>query len=44
MIWNKQMIAILDRLAKDYQKMPEGDEKKLMYAEMVRIINRIYGS
>ena len=34
---------IFDQWAKDYQKMPEGEEKIKMKAEIDRAINMFYG-
>ncbi len=43
MNYYKQVSDLFDKWAKDYQKMPEGEDKKLMKAEMDKAVNKFYG-
>jgi hypothetical protein len=43
MNYYNQFIKICDQWAKDYQKMPEGEEKIKMKAEMDKAIDWFYG-
>lgn len=43
MDYYKQVRDIFDKWAKDYQKLPEGEEKELMKAEMEKAVNWFYG-
>lgn len=43
MSYYNQFIQICDKWAKDYQKMPEGEEKIKMKAEMDKAIDWFYG-
>lgn len=43
MTYYNQFIEICDQWAKDYQKMPDGEEKIKMKAEMDRAIDWFYG-
>jgi hypothetical protein len=38
-----EFIKILDQWAKDFQKMPEGEEKIKTHNEMAKAINWFYG-
>lgn len=43
MDYYNQFIRICDQWAKDYQKMPDGEEKIKMKAEMDKAIDWFYG-
>lgn len=43
MTYYNQFIKICDQWAKDYQKMPDGEEKNKMKAEMDKAIDWFYG-
>ena len=43
MDYYNQCIKIFDQWAKDYQKMPDGEEKIKMKAEIDKAINWFYG-
>ncbi len=43
MDYYNQFIQICDKWAKDYQKMPDGEEKIKMKAEMDKAIDWFYG-